>query len=248
MRTYRFYTPSLEVGRVSLDPQQANHARRTLRLRPGDAVEVFDGAGGVGTGAVADGGRGVAVDVEAVRRVERARPLVEVATVIPKGHRGDTLVEKLSELGADRLIPLLTARSVGKPRANKMGRFGRIAVEAAKQCGRAWLMEITTPVSFHELLADTRQQTKLLAEGPRVEQRMRSGEVHRGLIDLPETTEEVLVLVGPEGGWNADERAAAEGTGCAYWELGPTVLRVETAAIAAVALLRAAAPRPAEEA
>ncbi len=231
MAIRRFYCDDLDRSAVELHPADAAHARRVLRLAVGQVVELFDGRGTVATAKILELDKRCVTEPIRRRRVERLTPRIDVAAAVPKGTRADVLVEKLSELGADRLIPLLTERSVAAPRPNKLDRFGRLAIESAKQCGRTWLMDIDEPASLDDVLAAADHEAKLIADV----QELQTG---RPAASMLEGAAKVLVLIGPEGGWTDAERRAARTGGCAPWRLGPHVLRVETAAIAAVACLR----------
>ena len=199
-----------------------------MRISPGDAVELFDGKGIVVAGKVVEAGRTVAIEITARQEVPPLTPRIELAVALPKGDRAAVLIEKASELGADRVIPLITDRSVVDPREGKLERLRRIAVESAKQCGRAWLMEVAEPIPLERALRDPDYDLKLIADT-----------VDAAGNSLPQPIpRSVLVLIGPEGGWTDAERTAAADAGFQFWRLGPHVLRIETAALAAVAILR----------
>ncbi len=130
---------------------EAHHVRDVLRLAVGDELELFDAAGGTAVGRIVAVTVGVvAVEVSAVTLAERVGVSLTVAAAVPKGDRADWMVEKLSELGVARFVPLAAARSVVLPGGrNKVERWERLAVESAKQCRRAGVMAIdpVTPVA-----------------------------------------------------------------------------------------------------
>lgn len=229
-------------GLVELDEEESRHARKVMRIAPGDAVELFDGRGVVAAGKVVDAGRTVAIEVTARQEVPPLALRIDLAVALPKGDRAAVLIEKASELGADRLIPLITERSIVDPREGKLERLRRIAIESAKQCGRAWLMEIAEPIPLEQLLRDSDHDLKLIADRvtgsesaqPRLDQVGEAGTSRTH----PKPHGTVLVIVGPEGGWTEAERRAATEAGFHPWRLGPHILRIETAALAAVAILR----------
>ncbi|MDX6410113.1 MAG: rRNA (uracil1498-N3)-methyltransferase [Gaiellaceae bacterium] len=186
-----------------------------LRLRPGDTVTVSDGAGGrlecrFGPALVPVG------DVE---RVARPEPQVTVAFAVVKGQRPEWAVQKLTEIGVDRIVPLLAARSVVRWPAGEAGtqvaRLRRVAREAAMQSRRVWLPAVDAVTPFAALAAE---------RGAAV--------AHPG--GGPPALARPVVLVGPEGGWDSAELVAA---GPALVGLGPSVLRTETAAVVAGTLL-----------
>jgi 16S rRNA (uracil1498-N3)-methyltransferase len=240
----RIHVPHLCPGDLPLDPAQARHARSVLRLTDGAAVEVFDDAGRVAAGVLLlRGPHDVAVRVERVEAVAEDLGLRwTVAAAVPKGERADWMVEKLSELGTAAFVPLAAARSVVLPEGRgKRERWVRIATESAKQCRRAGVMRIgeLTPVAeaVAQVAAGRGDATNRSAAWylstaagavPAVEAvgRMRADGA-RGL----------TLFIGPEGGWTDEEMAAFDRAGCTPVRLTATVLRVETAAVAAAAVV-----------
>jgi 16S rRNA (uracil1498-N3)-methyltransferase len=249
-------TPGLVpcAGRVTIDADQAHHARRVLRMKIGDAVEVFDGRGHHGLGVLQEfTGRGAVVRLTEVGSTVRPRPTLTVATAIPKGPRADCLVEQLSQVGVDRLIPLRTQRSVVDPREGKLERFARAAMESARQCGRDYLMAVGRAMTLEAVLAEPGDLRLLAAPEEDGGWRMADGGCEKGtekgaggdpgvrasdwVVMLP-TCASVLVLIGPEGGWTDEEMQQAQRAGCRCWSLGPHIMRIETAAVAAAAIVR----------
>jgi 16S rRNA (uracil1498-N3)-methyltransferase len=217
-------------GRAVLADDEARHLARVLRAAVGDEVRVFDGAGGEWIARVAAIGRDdVTLDVGAVVAVAPAAgPDVTLAVALPKGERQRWLVEKLTELGTARLVPLVTARGVAEATPAALERLRRSVIEACKQCGRSRLMEIAAPETVAEACAAVPAGGRAILgdpAGPPLD-----GEVLAG-------ADAILVLVGPEGGFTPDETAAALAAGAIRARLGPHVLRVETAAIALAARL-----------
>jgi 16S rRNA (uracil1498-N3)-methyltransferase len=148
-----------------------------------------------------------------------------VASALPKGDRGDFLVEKLTELGATRFVPLVTARSVVVPKGNAVEKFHRAVIEASKQCGRNVLMAVDPPARWGEFVRSALPAVRLVLHTD-------------GGVPFPGAAGAgVAVAVGPEGGWTPEEVAEATAAGWTAATLGPRVLRVETAALATVAIL-----------
>jgi 16S rRNA (uracil1498-N3)-methyltransferase len=216
---------------VVLVGDEARHLSRVLRLGPGDHVELFDG-------------RGTAFRAEIVRigkddvdlQVEESLPdrclscRITLATAVPKGERFDWLVEKATEMGVDRLVPLATKRSVVDPRPAKLDRLRRRIIEAAKQCGRNRLMELAPMCDWSTFVLDAHDPDKLLAH---------PGGVPPARWRHLQPAKSVTLAVGPEGGFSYDELDVARAAGWAVVGLGTTKLRVETAALVGCAIIAA---------
>lgn len=225
----RFYCTNIGHHSAEIDDDEATHARRVLRLTPGARVELFDGRGTFAVGEVQSVAKSMFVQIDDRRTLPPQRPRIDLAVAIPKGDRAAVLVEKAAELGADRLIPMITDRSVVNPGSGKRQRFERIALEAAKQCNRPWLMQIAPPIAFSQLLDDTDADLRLIADTSA------NSEPAKPQIASDAS---IIILIGPEGGWTDLERRAARDAGFTPWHFAPHVLRIETAAIAALAILR----------
>lgn len=234
MPKHRFHVSDLDSPTVELDSQQSEHARRVLRLGIGQNVEVFDGWGNVATGIVSHTGRIVTIDIEEVTHHNPRTPTVDIAVAIPKGNRAENLIEKLVELDANAIIPLITHRSVVEAGAGKFKRFDRIALEASKQCQRNWMLQIYDNTDFTDVIQSTEHDLKLIADTPD----QNDEQTIHGFPEQAKSAQKVLVLVGPEGGWINEERSAARNAGFIPWCFGPNVMRIETAAIAATSILK----------
>jgi 16S rRNA (uracil1498-N3)-methyltransferase len=168
---------------------------------------------------------GPAGPVRAAAAIETPLTLL---TAVPRGGRMDFLVQKCSELGVSRIVPVITARSVVRPEPAKRGRWEKIAREAARQCGRADVPEVSPPTPLAAALAASDLPDRRLMLSPEA-----GGRPLRAL--LPDRAATAL-LVGPEGGLDTAEVEAARAAGFQAASLGSRILRVETAAIVAVAL------------
>lgn len=204
-------------GPVVPDADTEHHLRRVLRLRSGATVGATDGAGRWRlTTVVADRGSDLALDPAGPVEVEALRPApITIASAIPKGDRFEWLVQKVTELGVDRLVLVDAERSVvrwsGDRVDKQLVRARRIAEEALRQSRRVWRLEIVGPVPAASVLADlavAEPGGRALTSGDRA------------------------VAIGPEGGWSDAELALAADR----VRLGDTILRTETAAVAAAAL------------
>ena len=236
----RFYCPDPPSDGVHrLKAGEARHLSRVCRLGTGDEVEVFDGRGGATRAKVIALGNDW-VDLIAVGAPIPDRlppfPLV-LASAVPKADRFDWLVEKATELGVERLIPLICERSVVEPGGSKISRLERAIIEASKQCRRARLMVLDSPIRWGQFAESNPGSLKFVAdlEGAPVNQVQR----------IP-SGQPVILAVGPEGGFTPVERDFAGRTGWHSINLGVNTLRIETAGVAGCAALFARAREPNE--
>lgn len=238
MRRYRFHTPELSGNIVTVMGTEAKHASGVLRLKPGDEVELFDGQGSEVTGIVQS------IDAESMTVAVTLRPANQavsplatipliIATAIPKGARADWMIEKCAELGVAELRPIHFERSVVEPGAGKLDRWRRLALAAAKQCGSATTMAIAEPARLESLLAN-RGRSACVFGFPQTPETL-ADELHsiaRGIARF----DPVIVVVGPEGGISTDEFNKLSNAGAVPVTWARTVLRIETAAVAAAAI------------
>ena len=223
--------PLGEGARVELDAGQANYLGNVLRLKEGAELLLFDGRSGEWRTRVAEAGKKrMALTVEQRTREPETIPDVWLAFAPVKRAQTDWLVEKATELGAARLIPVMTRRTVAE--RVKLERLEAIAVEAAEQCGRTMLPEVAAPLPLARLL-EQRERDRVLyfadeAGGERAADAFKPGPA--------------LILIGPEGGFTDQERSAVRAaSNSVAISLGPRILRAETAALAALACFMAAA-------
>jgi 16S rRNA (uracil1498-N3)-methyltransferase len=229
---------SLDADRVRLDGSEAHYLRSVLRLGPGGRFSAV-----VPTGAerLATIQRADDEGVEAILGEERgscADPLVDVRIrpALTKARKLDAVVRMCTELGASEIGPLLCERNVARPdeggAAHKMERWRKIALEAARQCGRTAPPRIAAPMAFSRALDElsTLGGTALLPAPTAT-----CGISPEAPLLVLEDREPISVLVGPEGGFTADEVEAARAAGCRVVGLGRRVLRAETAAVAVCA-------------
>lgn len=231
----RFFVP--EIGRsatVALTGEEAHHLTRVRRVKVGESVRVFDGCGIECEAAVSEiGKRSVTLTVLNCERVNRELPItLTLACALPKGDRLRWLVEKATELGVTRFVPLLTNRSTEHARGVAESKLRRWVIEASKQCGRNVLMEITASATWPAFLESCAPTCLCLLADSR-----------GATLALPESAQsagEVAIAIGPEGGFTESERKAARARGWIGVQLGPRTLRIETAAIVMVARIIAA--------
>lgn len=239
--------------RAALAPEDEDHARRVLRFRAGDRCVGIDGRGHAWELELGHAGRD-GLELRALQELAgdprpgeagAGLPWIEVAASLPKGGRADELVGRLAQLGVARLLPLLCERSAEAARefgGNRRARLERIALEALKQSGRLWALEIAEPLPLGELCAERARELLLLS--PRASERLFDWTAERARKPTTWTAGRPLCLVaGPEGGFSAEERALLVERGAREVRLGPHVLRIETACEAAAAILAAGLAR-----
>jgi 16S rRNA (uracil1498-N3)-methyltransferase len=156
-----------------------------------------------------------------------------LATAVPKGDRFGWMIEKATELGVARFVPLITERSVVLPGEGKLDKMRRTIVEASKQCGRARLMELAAPVAWPKFVATLLGPSRGWIAHPEGEQIAARRTI---------SSARFVAAVGPEGGFSQAELELAIGAGATMISLGPRILRIETAALALAALLTCPAP------
>ena len=239
MRRFHIETPGSEVSHVRLSAEDSRHLVQVLRLGIGAVVHLFDGMGMEYEGRVASIDRGtVVVSIEVARRNRSESPLEMILLQgFLKEKKMDLLVRQATELGVSRFVPVFARRSVPRPEARRLesrfGRWEKIATEALKQCRRGRIPAIGPACGTDDALALVRHCALKIVfweEGGR-----RLNEI---LADIQPPVQSVALLMGPEGGWGAEEIAAAREAGFEVASLGPRILRAETATVAACALLQ----------
>lgn len=213
-----------EDSEFALSPEEAHHVQNVLRAKPGDVIEVVDDTRALFSAEVKSGSRAVILD----RLQEPGKDVLEVNLyqAVPKGRHMDLVVEKAAEIGAARIVPLVTRQSVVRPDRGsaKIERWRKLAHSAARQSLQLRVPDVDEPVTFKEALHGVLENAVLLHNDR----------------ELP-PLEEVLagppvdLFVGPEGGWSKEEVDLATENGFSLAQLGPYRLRSETAGIVAVA-------------
>ena len=244
MTRRRFYAPRIafaaDSDRITLSDDEARHARDVLRLSRDDEVFVFDGEGREYRCVIADiGSRSMTLTVaEETPPAKPESPLdLTLAVALLKGEKFDLVVQKATELGVTTLVPLITTRAdvrIRQPQdaARKLERWQRIALESAKQCGRARLTLVNKPTNLDELfrsITDVHLGVMFTARD--------GGSVEVAFETKPDF-KSVIAMVGSEGGWTDDEISQARKHEWQLVTLGGRTLRAETAAIVAATLLQ----------
>jgi 16S rRNA (uracil1498-N3)-methyltransferase len=234
MTRRRFFAPpsafNFSKKLVTLTADEARHLREVLRLKPGDEVSVFDGEGKEYRAQVVQARREFA-ELEFGEEIATARPesplQITLAVALLKGEKFDLVVQKATELGVTKIVPLTTRYADIKLRdesdaTKRVARWQRIALEAAKQSGRAVVPQVSLPAAFASVLDGN---CLLFSE--------RGG---HGF--TPVETDKITAIIGSEGGWSDEELDQARTAGAQLVTLGGRILRAETAAITAAALLQ----------
>lgn len=221
----RYFLPEFPSGDCSeLAGSEFHHLAHVMRANPGDHIVVFDGQGNQADAQIVGISKSRASLRLADRRLDPSpRRNILLATAVPKADRFRWLVEKATELGVSRLIPLQTTRSVVAPGVLRLEKARQTVIEACKQSGRNRLMSIEPLTRWEDLLRETFPTTVTFVADP----------TGRPLAAFPADARanDVLLVAGPEGGLTAIEGAQAVEAGASLVSLGPRVLRVETAAI-----------------
>ena len=217
---------------VVLSPEESHHAATSLRLSAGDSVALFDGAGSEADGLITRVNRKrVDVDISEIKRVPfELTCKLTLGIAMGRTHRQAYLVEKCTELAVAAIWPIIAERSTARPGASAVSKWERRAIESAKQSQRAWVPQFEATMPLGSCLA---QASKFDVAA--------MADTGTNAIPLPEIlgrnrdAKSMLILIGPEGGWSDAERSQAADAGWLVTGIGPTILRTETAAVAACA-------------
>lgn len=233
---HRFYVPeAFDTDLVELTGDEAAHMLRVLRLTVGDRVSLFDGLGGEAEAEITGTQkRSARLRIRKLLPSSPSpQPAITLVTAVPKADRFRWLVEKATELGVQRLIPVRTEHSVVHPGEGKLQKMQAASLAACKQCGRNDLLSIEDLQDWTDVLRRLSVWPKLIAhpEGPPF------GDL------LPQVREEskLMVAIGPEGGFSSEEIQLARAAGGKIMGLGASILRVETAAVSVVGAIRLSA-------
>jgi 16S rRNA (uracil1498-N3)-methyltransferase len=234
----RFYCPALDAatGTVTLPDAAAHHATRVLRLRSGDAITLFDGNGGEKKGVIESTGRDVTVTIQSTGP-GIAEPLLQITLVqaLPSGDKMDWVVQKAVELGVTAIQPVMAKRSVvrleGDRARKRVVHWQEVAISACEQCGRNTVPAVLPLMELNQyLVREHKDDERRFLLDPVSGQRLRKMDRPSGPLSL---------LIGPEGGFDEAEIDLARSLGFSSLQLGPRVLRTETAGLAALAAMMA---------
>ena len=223
-----------DLDRVEITGQAGQHIARVLRMRTGEELVLFDGSGGEHTARIESiQGDKIVLATLGFDPVEREAPVkVTLLQGISRGERMDWTIQKATELGVHRILPLASQRSAVKLTAERAERrrehWQAVAISACEQCGRNRVPEVTAPLSLERALAEVGAYPLKLSL---------RGDAQTRPADLPDSPEQVCIAIGPEGGLDPHELQLLEHAGFAGLRLGPRVLRTETAGLAGMAAL-----------
>ena len=219
---------------IVLPEKEAIHLSRVLRIRPGDKLECLDGKGGRFSGECLEVGRSlVKVRVVRLNFISPHKSRFRMVIALSKGNKWDELIRPLCELGVSRMTPLISERTEGAFSQSKINekedRWRKIAQEACKQSGNPWVPTFDHPILFNDALS-------LVNDG----ENCWFGSLNEGAKKLSPSNdkEKVAIFIGPEGGWSEQEEDFARSAGLSFFQLSSHVLRVETAAVSALAVAR----------
>jgi 16S rRNA (uracil1498-N3)-methyltransferase len=245
----RFFASPDQIGdsTIMLSADESYHLARVLRMRPGDEAFVFDGDGREFRCKIAaiTGDRARLEIIEALTNAVESPLSLTLAQSIAKAEKFDLIVQKATELGASRIVPLVSDRTEVRLSAEgaqkRLERWRRISLEALKQCGRRRLVHISAPLTLREFLNSGGGLE--LASGAGFEVAVLAFSEKGGLpigeaLAGASNKSAFVALIGPEGGWSSQELTLMERFGSKAVTLGPRLLRTETAAIVALALLQ----------
>ncbi len=227
-----FFVSGIHSGHAELRGEEAKHLSRVLRVEPGHVYEISDNQQKYLARVTEAHKELVRFEVIEKMPTEREAPEIHLYAAIIKFEHFEWGIEKATELGVDRIVPVQSARSengLDKAVTKRLERWKRIALESSQQSRRVFLPELTPVMRFRDVVSQAAGQRVFLDE-------KRDGGLLR---DLPKETSTISLLIGPEGGWTDDERGLAAGAGWISASLGPRVLRAETAWMASLAILRA---------
>jgi 16S rRNA (uracil1498-N3)-methyltransferase len=230
-------TENMQSGtRIAVEGTAANHITRVLRLRAGQPLTLFNGNGAEYAATILELHRdAVVVEVGQEQAMNRESPLpLTLAQGISRGERMDWILQKATELGGSRIVPVFTERSVvrldAKQAERKLQHWRAIAIAACEQCGRNTVPEIAPPTDVFEYLGH--------GVAPHTTRLLLSPTSDVSMDEVGMSTAGVTVLIGPEGGLTETEQEVALRSGFTSVRMGPRVLRTETAAIAALTILQ----------
>ncbi|GJQ58407.1 MAG: 16S rRNA (uracil(1498)-N(3))-methyltransferase [Candidatus Scalindua sp. AMX11] len=238
MSINRFYAPfQSDLQDLWLDYSETHHLLHVKRVSVGDIIVLFNGVGDECDAKIVEIKRGRArVEIGTIKAISREGNVgIDIAFAIPKGRHSQFLIQKCTELGVQRLIPIHFERSVVRMKSDcsdKIDKWKRIVIEASKQCGRNVITEITAAVDFEDILKRVGDYDLSLVATSQSE-----ADNLKNILQEHQKVNSIIGFIGPEGGFTTRELSIALDAGCQFVSLGKQILRVETAAIAISSIL-----------
>jgi 16S rRNA (uracil1498-N3)-methyltransferase len=216
-----------------LDLEESYHLSKVLRRTVGDPIEVLNGKGGLAEAeCISISSKQVTVRISSVRDHKKEKPELRMVLAMTKGGKWEDQIKPLTELGVDRITPLLSDRTEIKHDRrsfkNKVDKWAKLAIEACKQSGNPWFPRLDKPITLPEYLNDP---TGLIWVASLAE--------NSGPLKIDKQQNSYDILVGPEGGWTDSEESKFKEYGAKFFSLGKYTLRAETAGLSALAVARA---------
>jgi len=237
---YQFRIPKdLNTDSLEILGKEAHHIANVLRLKEGTTVGLFDGFGYKAIGSILS----VTSDRVLVEltndRVANTEPPVEITLyqALPKKDKLELIIQKATELGVTNIVPIITKRTIvnidGEKSKKKVERWNKIAQEACKQSGRAYVPQISEPISFKNVFCDLKTELNLMPYEAETEKSLKQV-LKSYTVSIPRS---IGIFIGPEGGWDKEEVSMAVDKGIIPVTLGPRILRTETASLAVLTLV-----------
>lgn len=239
---HRYYIPCDLNNKIMLiDGDEAHHMLTVKRLKKGDIFLLFNGEGFECTAEIIDiiydpktQRKKARISINDVKEVSKEIDVnITLAFSVPKGKRAEFIIQKCAELGVRKVVPIISTRSIIRSNfEKKIEKWGKISIEASKQCGRNLIMEICDVLPFgslEKLINDN--QISLIFSNENESQGLKR------ILEQNKKVSNILSIVGPEGGFSHTEISKAKEIGCKVAKLTPQILRVETAIIAITAML-----------
>ncbi len=237
----RFYVPKENIndGEIVVEGQEARHILDSMRMGDGDDVVVFDGTGTEYTGRIKEADRKrkkLTIEIKGERSVpDEGMPRITLAQALPKKDKMDYIVEKATELGVFRIVPLVSDRTIVRPEGSgssrKVERWRKKSLEAAKQCGRTSIPEIDGIKTYSEMLLET-AGFDLVLMACLSDDTVSIKEALKG-----QKAESILVFIGPEGDFTPEEISRVNGENSRSIDLGKRVLKSDTAGLFVLSVL-----------
>jgi 16S rRNA (uracil1498-N3)-methyltransferase len=226
----RFFVPKDQIPEIT--GSDAHQIKNVLRMQKGDTLEILDGTGAIYQAKIADvrAGKVICEITSSTPQENEAKVKVTIAQCLPKGKKMDLIIQKCTELGTDKIIPVLSERSIAK--ADKLERWQKIAKEAAEQSGRSTIPAISPLMHFEEVLKIISNYDLAL-----IPWELEKTNSLKHQLSLVCSLRSLVFLIGPEGGFSHQEIDLARKAGCVPVSLGKNILRTETAGMAALAML-----------